>query len=253
MSAASKLRKVLFNLTFFPLFITVTVIIFAVFLLPLLFLRAVAGKRFTLRCLRWLIFVYGFIVVRVLMFPFVRVDHRRLGNPEKKRACVYVCNHRSASDAFLMALLGRELVQVVNNWPFKIPIIGWVAKRAGYLSVRGMSFEIFSAKAMRLLSQGVSVAAFPEGSRSTGAETQQFNGAVFRVALAAKVPIVPVCIRGNERIPERNSFAFTPGTIHVHELPALEWETFKEMTPFKLKNLVRALIQEEFEKIQVQS
>lgn len=243
------LAKVLFNLTFYPLFIAVTVVMFSVFLLPVLLVLYTAGERAAMKCLRWLIFAYGFVILRGAALPFVRIRHVRQG-PKQTRACVYVCNHRAASDAFLMTFLGRELVQVVNNWPFKIPLLGWIAKRAGYLSVRSMPFEEFSEKALRLLEEGVSIAAFPEGSRSTEREMRQLNGAVFRVAQAAKVPVVPVCISGNDRIPEKGTNIFNPGTIRVHELPALEWESFKDMTPFKLKNHVRGLIQAEFERIQ---
>ncbi len=242
------LAKVLFNLTFYPLWIAVTLVMFAVFLFPVLTVLGLAGERAAMKCLRWLICAYGLIIIRGAAFPFVRIQHTR--SRQEKRACVYVCNHRAASDAFLMALLGRELVQVVNNWPFKIPLLGWIAKRAGYLSVRTMPFEEFSAKASQLLEQGVSIAAFPEGSRSTEKEMHQLNGAVFRVAQSAKVPLVPVCISGNDRIPEKGSNVFHPGTIRVHEMPALEWESFKDMTPFKFKNHVRGLIQAEFERVQ---
>ena len=149
-----------------------------------------------------------------------------------------------------MVLLKREAVQVVNNWPFKIPIIGLVARYAGYLSIRTMPFDQFLKQGCQLLEQGVCLIAFPEGSRSTDKTVCQFNGAIFRVAQAARVPIIPVCLSGNQRIPEKGSGFLTPGTVKVHKLPALEWESFKDFSPFKLKNKVREIIQAEVDQLE---
>ncbi len=244
-----KFRKFLLNLIFYPSFFLVTAGMFLFFFLPMVALRFIAGERTAMKVLRALIVIYGTLVIRVLTFPFVRIDYRDF-EPARREPCVFVCNHRAASDAFLMALLGREVVQVVNNWPFKIPIIGWVAERAGYLSVRSMPFEEFFARASKLLEQGVSLVAFPEGSRSTEPELMQFNGAVFRVAQAAGVPLVPVCISGNEKIPEKGTNVFNPGTIRVHKLKAMEWPSFKDELPFHFKNKVREVLQAEFNRMQ---
>lgn len=201
--------------------------------------------------LRWIILVYGCVVIRVLAFPFVRIEFRDQEKERKRDACVYVCNHRSSSDGFLMALLKIEAVQVVNNWPFKIPIIGWVARLAGYLSVRTMRFEDFLDRGCQLLKEGVSLIAFPEGSRSPDTEVRQFNGAVFRVAQAAGVPVVPVCLSGNQMIPEKNTGILNPGKITVHKLPAVTRENYQDWSPFKLKNRVREIIQSEVNRLEL--
>lgn len=245
----SVFAKALFNFAFYPFAALLTAAMFLFFFFPLLLLRITAGKRFTLKVLRFLIRVYGFIVVKILAFPFIKVKHTRQREIDKKQACVYICNHRAASDAFLMFLPGREIIQVVNLWPFKIPIIGWVAERAGYLNVKKFSFDYFSSKALKLLNEGVSLAVFPEGSRATNLDMGQFNGAVFRVALQARVPVVPVCISGNDRIPERETGIFNSGTIRVSELRPLQWEEYKDMPPFKFKNHVREIIQAEFNRV----
>lgn len=180
----------------------------------------------------------------------MRVEYEDFERDKNRGACVFVCNHRSSSDAFLMESLNPELVQVVNNWPFKIPVIGMIGRLAGYLSVRTMPFEEFQRTSCKLLREGVSVVAFPEGSRSRDKTLHQFNGAVFRVAQAAGVPIIPICLSGNQNIPPKGSGVLNPGTIKIHKLPALEWESFKDLTPFVVKNKVRAVIQEELERLE---
>jgi len=244
------LKKLLLNLIFYPLFVAVTAGMFGFFLFPLLLIRPLIGPRRIVRIVRALILLYGSIVIRVLPFPFVRIRYKDYEKEKKRGACVYVCNHRSSSDGFLMANLNVEAVQVVNNWPFRIPIIGWVARVAGYLSVRTMAFEAFMKESCRLLGEGVSIIAFPEGSRSTDRVVNQFNGAVFRVAQAARVPVVPVCLSGNQFIPPKGTGILNPGLIKVHKLPALEWEFYKDWTPFKLKNVVREIIQSEVDTLE---
>jgi 1-acyl-sn-glycerol-3-phosphate acyltransferase len=113
-----------------------------------------------------------------------------------------------------------------------------------------MPFEEFQRTSCKLLREGVSVVAFPEGSRSRDKTLHQFNGAVFRVAQAAGVPIIPICLSGNQNIPPKGSGVLNPGTIKIHKLPALEWESFKDLTPFVVKNKVRAVIQEELERLE---
>lgn len=244
------MKKILFNLTFYPLFVFVTVGMFLTAALPVIVLRPFIGRRKTLWVVRTLICWYGLVIVRGLTFPFVKLIYKDYEKDRDHGACVYVCNHRASSDGFLMALLNREVVQVVNNWPFKIPLIGWVARIAGYLSIRSMPFEEFEKKGCELLKQGVSLIAFPEGSRSMDKSMQQFNGAVFRVAQAARVPVIPVCLSGNQMIPSKGSAVLTPGTIRVHKLPALTWELYRDFSAFKLKNRVREIIQAEVDQLE---
>ena len=213
--------------------------------------RPFIGVRRTLWVVRQLIRWYGLVITRFLMFPFVRIIYRDFEKGKGPGVCVYVCNHRSSSDGFLMAYLDVECVQVASNWPFKIPVIGWIARFAGYLNAQKMSSEEFEATACQLLKENVSIVAFPEGSRTTDRKVRQFNGSVFRVAQKAGVPIVPLCISGNQKIPEKGSWILTPGTIFLHKLPMIHWEEFKDLIPFKLKNMVREIIQNEVNKLEI--
>jgi 1-acyl-sn-glycerol-3-phosphate acyltransferase len=244
------MKIVALNIAFYLSFI-----IFSAIAIPLLTLLVAitalfSSRRMTMKRFRRAISWYGLFIIRWLAFPFVRIyyqDHEK--DAPNSGAYIFVCNHRSASDPFLLACLPYEIVQVVNIWPFRIPVLGIYARWAGYLSVREMPFEEFSRKAVKLIRQGVSIAVFPEGTRSGCSEMGQFHGAIFRVAIEACCPIVPVCIIGNENIPSRN-FVMYPGTIKIHKLPALRWEDYQNISPFKLKNRVREIIAEHIEKIE---
>ncbi len=236
------MKRLLLNAAFYTSFFVASLVMIPVLSLLVCLAAPFASKRRTMRRFRRGISWYGTVVIRVCPFPFVRVKYRDLGERDDLSGCVVVCNHRSASDPFLMACLPCECIQIVNVWPFRLPVLGRYAKWAGYLSVNEMPVEEFYDAAAELLSEGVCVISFPEGTRSGSREMGQFRGAVFRLALRARVPIVPVCICGNENIPHKGSPWLHPGLVQVHKLPAVTWDTYKDLTAFQLKNRIRDII-----------
>lgn len=232
----------LLNTQFYILFLLCTFICIPFFSIIVVMQALFLSHRSTMERFRRAIKWYGAIVIKVLPFPFVRIICEDVDQDKSIVPCIYICNHRSTSDPFLMSLLPFELVQVVNKWPFRIPILGIFAKWSGYLSVNEMTFEEFSSRVSTLLGQGVSIAAFPEGTRSGSKNMGQFHGAMFRIALQTRRPIVPVCITGNEMIPLKGSLLLRPGRIRIRKLKALKWEDYKDLTPFKFKNLVRNIL-----------
>ncbi len=199
-------------------------------------------KKFR-RAISW----YGIVIIKALPYPFVKIIYKDLDKTKTEGPFIFVSNHRSASDPFLMACLPYECVQVVNIWPFKLPVLGFMAKLAGYLSIREMPFEEFSQKTTDLLNEGVSIIAFPEGTRSADGSLGQFHGSIFRVALQTGYPVVPVCITGNEKIPARGTLLLRPGTIKIHKLSPITYDECIGFTPYKLKNMLRQLIADEIE------
>jgi len=202
-----------------------------------------SARRSTHRRVRKLIGFWA-MGISFITLPFVKVRYKSNEANSEIGACIYICNHRSFLDGFLVAhpCRRREVVQVVNVWPFKIPVIGVIAKVAGYLNVKAMPFNEFSSIAKSLIGNGVSIVSFPEGTRSKGKAMGSFHGSMFRIALEVGCPIVPICISGNEKVLLRGNVMMRPGEIKIHELPALEWNEYKDIAPFQLKIKVRNMI-----------
>jgi 1-acyl-sn-glycerol-3-phosphate acyltransferase len=200
-------------------------------------------RRRTLELVRRLI-GYWAMGISLLTLPFVKISCKLDNGPEKSGPRIYVCNHRSFLDGFLVAhpCWRYESVQVVNIWPFHIPIIGVIARAAGYLNVNAMEFEDFSKNAKSMIEDGVSIVTFPEGTRSKDNNTGPFHSSMFRIALETGCPIVPICITGNEIVLRRGNIMLRPGTIKIHELPEVQVKGDKDMTPFKLKSKIREMI-----------
>ena len=241
-----RILKIAFlNLFFYTFFIIFSLIAFinlgSLIILLLLFL----SKRKIFKFLRQAIRLYGAVIIRILPFPLIRINYKNCSRNDPPGPYLFVCNHRAASDPFFLAVFPYEIVQVVNIWPFRLPALGLIAKIAGYLSVREMPFAEFLMKTHTLIKEGVSIAAFPEGTRSRDKSVGQFNSAIFRLALETRIPIVPVCITGNENMPPIGSPFLRPGLIKIHRLPAITWEEYGNFSPFKLKNYVRDIIAKE--------
>ncbi len=134
---------------------------------------------------------------------------------------------------------------MVNIWPFKIPVIGALAKLAGYLNINSMPFDEFQDKAQRLLDEKVSIIFFPEGTRSNSKKMGNFHSGPFRLFLESKTPIIPVCISGNEEIPPKGSIVLRNGTIRIRTLPPFYWEEYKDLTAHIIKNRVKKRMAEE--------
>jgi 1-acyl-sn-glycerol-3-phosphate acyltransferase len=121
-----------------------------------------------------------------------------------------MCNHQSALDIYsLIVALPFQFKWVAKRELFFIPFVGWVMKRAGYISLdRKHPREALKAMddAAQKIRGGMNVIIFPEGTRSEDGNLLPFKKGVFALALRAKVPIVPVGISGSSRLQPKGSF-----------------------------------------------
>ena len=237
-----------YSLAFYPLLVAYTLAAVAGLSLWMVVGAPFFSHRDNMLRFRHMIAIYGYGVVRGLARPIIRTicesPPRELG-----KAKIFIANHVSSSDPFLLALLKEDGVLVAKSWPFKLPILGLFARLAGYLNIEHLSPEALQAAVARLLDENNSIVAFPEGTRSGGRQVGPFHGALFRLALELRAPLVPICIVGNERTPAKGSWVLEPATVRVRCLPEMPWESFRDLTPFQLKNHVRQLIQSEVDRL----
>jgi 1-acyl-sn-glycerol-3-phosphate acyltransferase len=241
-----RLKIHLLNFYFYTLFILLSSVVIPTLTLFVVVSRPFVSRRETMNLFRRAISWYGTIITTI-PYPFIRLRYENHSRNEPGGPYIFVSNHRSASDAFLMCVLPHVCVQIVNVWPFRIPVLGLYAKFSGYLNIRTMTYEQFIEKATKLMSDGVSIIFFPEGTRSASRSLGNFHGAAFRLALESKAPVVPLCISGNENIPPKGSLLLRPGAIRVRRLSAITWDEYKDLNAFALKNRVRRVIERELD------
>jgi 1-acyl-sn-glycerol-3-phosphate acyltransferase len=239
-----RLKLFLLNLYFYSVFLLLSSIAIPTLTLVVAVSRLFLSHRRTMKRFRRSISFYGKLITSI-PYPWIKLRYEDPGRSGPGGPSIFVCNHRAASDAFLMCVLPHECVQIVNVWPFRIPVLGLYARFSGYLNIRMMSHEAFMAQATKLLSEGVSIIFFPEGTRSASRTMGSFHGAAFRLALESRASVVPICITGNENIPPKGSLLLRPGTIRVRRLPSITWDEYKDLNAFAFKNRVWHIIDEE--------
>jgi len=123
-------------------------------------------------------------------------------------AIIIVSNHASYADGILLALLcrrmGRSVRLLATAGVFRAPVIGWLARRVGFIPVeRGLLQAADAlAPAAEALAAGEAIGIFPEGRTTRNPEhwpERAKTGAV-RLALQSGAPIVPVAMVGTHRV-----------------------------------------------------
>lgn len=204
-------------------------------------------KRIRGHMIRYIILCYGKMIVYIAIRPFIRVrfENRCVGEPGPG---VYVCNHRSASDPFLVSVFGQEVVQIVNGWPMQLKFYGYFARLGEYIDATRVDYETFKRLLKNLTGHGVSVVAFPEGTRSGRRFMNTFHSGIFHLARALQLPIYPCCIAGNEEMPTRQFRFKKSGTILIRLLPVISpVECASFPSAYALKKHVHNLIRQETE------
>lgn len=199
------------------------------------------------RMMRYLIRGFAFVLVRFALRGIVKVETEYEDGEEKVCPAIYICNHRSASDALFVSEIRTEKIafMVMKSWPMRLPFLGLCAKIAGFFSITDHSYEEILAKCRQLLiCEGTPVFVYPEGTRSGDRHIKQFHGTFFRIAKELDLPIVPVAIAGNEKIPDLN-FIWHRGRVKMRVLKSIPSCQVRQMPLFALKNLVRNRLMEE--------
>ncbi len=180
------------------------------------------------RVVRWFIWVYGRGWM-VLMSPFVRFKRQQMEEIRVGKPYLLVVNHLSFFDTYCMALLPvYDITFAVRSWPFKMFWYSGFMRLARYLDVEGSSWEETLSNSNSAFASGGTVLFFPEGHRSRDGQLQRFYSGGFKVAIAAGVPLVPLCIDGTDRLLPPGRKWLSPCRITLRALPAIETKTFSK-------------------------
>jgi putative phosphoserine phosphatase/1-acylglycerol-3-phosphate O-acyltransferase len=141
------------------------------------------------------------------------------------RPCVFIINHQSKFDMFLMMyLVRRGFSGVAKKEAANVPGFGTFMKMAemAFLDRSNTSRAIDALKpAVDLLKRGLSIVMAPEGTRSWTPKVGKFKKGAFHMAMQAGVPVVPVVIRNAGEIMGRNDQTMRSGRIQVAVLPPI--------------------------------
>jgi putative phosphoserine phosphatase/1-acylglycerol-3-phosphate O-acyltransferase len=156
----------------------------------------------------------------------VRVDIVGEQHVWEQRPAVFVFNHQSQLDVFVICyLLRRDFTGVAKQELTKDPIFGPLFRFAGVAFVDrkgGGSPREALAPAVSKLEEGISVVIAPEGTRSLTPTLGEFKTGAFHLAREAGVPVVPIVIRNAGELMWRDALTIKPGTVQVAVLPPID-------------------------------
>lgn len=143
-------------------------------------------------------------------------------HPDPRRPYVFVANHQSNADPFLVAKVPWEMKWLSKKSIFDIPLLGWMMRVAGDVEVdRGNKESARRAMGQmrERLDRKLSVIIFPQGTRSPDGTVGAFREGAFRLAIEAGVDVVPLAVSGTAESLPKGSIAFKETAATVTVLP----------------------------------
>jgi len=136
-----------------------------------------------------------------------------------QRPAIFVGNHSSLLDPpLVIANLPSRPVFLVKKELAYVPVLGWIIWLAGFIFIDRSSrrSSVASLKnAARRISEGQSLAAFPEGTRSRDGRLLPFKKGAFALALESGVPVVPLGIRGGRDVLPKGTWRVAPADYRL--------------------------------------
>jgi 1-acyl-sn-glycerol-3-phosphate acyltransferase len=149
---------------------------------------------------------------------------------------VFVSNHQSNYDTpVVFASLPFQLRIIAKASLARFPVLGWHLRRGRHLFVDRQHPDRSGilARWRALVSEGLSLIIYAEGTRSADGHVARFKAGSFMLAIEAGLPIVPLAIVGTRQVMPKGRLRTEPGdvTLVIHDPiqpPALEQPTVQD-------------------------
>ena len=146
--------------------------------------------------------------------PFVKKGVINKVNEKFNEPAIVIANHSSSLDTLTMGMLTYNIVYLVNDWVYKSPIFGILARVLGFYPVsNGVDDSLDHLK--EKIRQGYSLMVFPEGKRSFTNKMGRFHKGAFFLQEQLKLDIIPVYLHGNAEVMPKNDFIIHDGSLMV--------------------------------------
>ncbi|CAM3412354.1 lysophospholipid acyltransferase family protein [Zobellia roscoffensis] len=168
------------------------------------------------------------------------------------KSYMLVANHTSMLDIMLMLYVSKNpFVFVGKKELAKIPLFGFFFKRVCIMVDRSdaKSRTAVYRRAQKRLSQGLSICIFPEGGVPDDESIllDNFKDGAFRMAIAHKIPVVPMTFYDNKKRFSFSFFSGGPGLVRAKVHRFFETKKLSEENKAGLREEVRAVILNELQ------
>ena len=163
---------------------------------------------------------------------------------ERGRSYVFLSTHQSYMDIpVMLGYLPAQLRIAAKKELFRLPFLGWHLRRAGHIPIDRSSTADAVATLQRAtdtIRDGICAYIFPEGTRSRDGRLQPFKKGGFKLALQARLPIIPITIIGTRQLLPRDSIIFRPGPVWMYIDDPIETSGLTDEDLPELMETVRA-------------
>jgi putative phosphoserine phosphatase/1-acylglycerol-3-phosphate O-acyltransferase len=150
------------------------------------------------------------------------------------RPAVFIFNHQSGIDMLLLCkLLRRDFVGVAKRELRAHPLFGPIFTFADAVFIDRLDHQRAVEAlqpAVDALREGRSIVIAPEGTRSPTPRPGRFKKGAFHLAMAAKVPIVPIVFRNALDALPKHGVVIRPTTVEVVVHPPIPTTRWRRQT-----------------------
>lgn len=181
-----------------------------------------------------------------LVLAGLKLEVRGEANIPRKTPAIYVVNHQSNFDIpVLYAGLPLQFRWMAKAELFRVPLFGLAMKRCGYIPIdrsnRHQAMRSINLAAERIQA-GTSVIVFPEGTRTSDGQLQAFKKGALLIAAKARVPVVPMAIKGSFAIQPKGSWKVGKGPLRLSIMPPISTTNLQIKEVEALTEQVHSLI-----------
>tara|TARA_B100000575_G_scaffold277374_1_gene263643 strand:+ start:384 stop:1124 length:741 start_codon:yes stop_codon:yes gene_type:complete len=201
------------------LFMFLVSILFILLMIPLLPWRVIRIKACN---------IYGSVVGKTMVVASgAKVVFHNRSKVDTQKPAILVSNHTSTLDMWIgmwvCPMGGCGLAKKEIRY---VPGVGQLYLLSGHPMIdrsnRERAVATMNDVASFIVSNGLSLWLWPEGTRSRDGRLQPFKKGFVHAALATKLPIVPVVVHNAAQVWPRGPLRFNPGPVNIEVLDAVD-------------------------------
>jgi len=157
----------------------------------------------------------------------IRYEIRGVENlPALDQPVILLVKHQSTYETFLMpVIMPCDLAYVFKKELLYVPFFGWGIGRLDMIHIdrklRSQAFQKVVTQGRELLSKGIWVIMFPEGTRIARGQAGHYKAGGTRLAIETGVPVIPIAVNSARCWP-RKAWIKYPGLVTVSIGPMIQ-------------------------------
>ena len=176
--------------------------------------------------------IANWLAITAVRLVGIKIELRSMENLRPGQSYIFMSNHTSNLDPpVLIPVIPGRCSVLVKKELFRTPILGTGMKLARLVPVdrsnRDAAIESVRA-AVAVLSEGLHMVIFPEGTRSPDGKLLPFKKGPFHLAMESGVPVIPVTILGSYECWPKQRFAIHAGTVTVIFHPPIDPQLYAD-------------------------